>query len=315
MVQITVLGGPDSGKTTYLGAVVAQLQDGATGQRFKIVSLPDDAHAVRQLETPLLEARYPVRTTGHGDSAHLSLELEPIWQGAPNVVLLTASDYAGEQVERLFGQRTAGWSQQWQDRAAAAALVLLLRPPATTPLPSLRRPMTPGDPGLSSVSRLFGPGLRLDHVPQAQAQEASTPVHMPTELSIIELMQFLRHVRGLAAGERPRARDLRVAVLVSAWDAVAEQWQDEGPSHYVQQNLALLDQYLWSNFEDDGVRFFGLSATGGDLNEPTYSMRYAQQAPGACGYVTYDGHDGPERKADLTLPLAWALFGDDAIYG
>jgi hypothetical protein len=140
------------------------------------------------------------------------------------------------------------------------------------------------------------------------------PVTIPTELPLIELLQFIRNVRALPPGQRPRkdSERFRIALLVTAWDAVSPEWHEAGPAAFVSHHFPLLDDYLWSNFLQDDVFRFGLSATGGNLRDPDYSQTYLDMDEPA-GFVEWqDPLQGIRHSKDIGLPLYWLLYGDRA---
>lgn len=335
---LALLGGPASGKSTYLGALADALEDGRLAQ-LELVGLPGDARALEHLTEPLLDGHYPQRTKAGQRldiDAHLRAHPAPNSAAAPVDVQLRVGDYDGEEVERLFRDRARGWSDEWRARASADGLLLFLRPRAIRPLvrtgggdqlseaerwqylagvldTQTARP-TPGRPPSieDSPEAAFGPGELLDEeIPAPPPARPGQPVHIPTVLAVIELLQFMRHARGLAPGERPAPGTMRVAILVAAWDAASE-WHKRGASVYVGETMPLLVDYLWSNFHERDVLCFGLSSTGGDLNDPDYRARYLDD--GARGYATWRaGTSNVERSTDLSVPLRWALFGDPAL--
>jgi hypothetical protein len=309
--SLAVLGGPSSGKTTYLGALVDALHVSPT-PRLRLGPRPDDAFAYDRLTEPLLEGTYPQRTK---EERHvLDLPLRTTREGHEEEIALTMGDYDGEEVERLFQNRTHGFSPEWQSRAAASGILLFIRPDALAPLPSLRPP-APRDapvrkPASIAPEDVFGPGLQ-DEVPPPRPAAPDDPVRVPTVLAVIELLQFLRHVRGLAPGERPKQGDLRIALLASAWDSVEPAWGDKGPAHFFAERASLLEDFLWSNYRLDDVFRFGLSSTAGKLNDERYRERYRDDPHGVVTWADATGRVRTTRN--LALPVEWALFGDEAL--
>jgi hypothetical protein len=307
---IALLGGPASGKTTYLGALVDALQ---TDQipHLRLGDLPADALAYDRLAEPLLGAIYPQRTK---EERHvLDLPLRAARKGGYEDVSLTMGDYDGEEVERLFDNRTHGFSPEWQARASASGLLLFLRPDALKPLPRLRLPpashAAPKSAPLGPEAA-FGPGLQ-DEIPDPGVAGQDDPVLVPTELAIIELLQFLRHARGLGPGDRPRHGAMRIALLVSAWDSVERERRDKGPAHFFVERASLLEDYLWSNYHLDDVFHFGLSSTGGDLRDARYHEHYQSDPHGFVEWCDATGRVQSTRN--LALPIEWALFGEPAL--
>jgi hypothetical protein len=325
---LTLLGSQSSGKSTYLGALVDALQLEKI-RHLRLGDLADDASALLQLPVPLHEGRYPQRTVAN---QRVNLEAPLRTHGdffEDSELTLRIGDYDGEEVERLFKDRIHGWTEDWRKRAQSEGLMLIVRPSTLRNLPQLQTPPNDDSDRWSRLSGnavspapafqpapitphpelLFAP-VSLEDVPAPPRAASSAPVQVPTVLSSIELLQFIRHVRELAPGERPRGdKRMRIALLVSAWDSVDPAWRRAGPTAYVSQNLHLLADYLWSNFPPDDVYFFGLSATGGDLNDADYAKRYLNEP---SGFVEWTESTGLRSTPDIGLPLYWLLFGDRA---
>jgi len=332
--SLALLGGPSTGKSTYLGALVDALQMKKFAH-LEQEGLPQDARGLQRFAEPLLSGTYPQRTAS-GERLELVAELRTTGDFFPPLSFtLRAGDYAGEEVERLFRDRIHGWIPEWQQRAQASGFLLLVRPgkltqpphapPATAlddqdrwrhlrqetaasaPEPSPRdAPTAP-----TNADAFFGP-LHLEEVPPPPRVPPSAPVTVPTSLAIIELLQFIRHVRKLVPGERPQADErFRIALIVSTWDSVDAAWRKAGPAAYLTHHLPLLEDYLWSNFAQDDVFRFGLSATGGDLHNPDYSSHYLDDP---SGFVEWQEARGSiQHRKDIGLPLYWLLFGDRAL--
>lgn len=319
MSRIAMLGGPESGKTTYVGAVLDGLNT-ETVRWLKLGTLPTDARFMEQLTAPLQSGSYPTRTA-HDLHTPLELPLRVVGEVLPHRELtLRSADYAGEQVNRVFRNRE--WAERWQQWSTADAVLLFLRQQATVPLTTPRSPggeaaawsalkgapSTPARPAKNAALRAM-----LSPVPEGESAPTpianpTDPVQVPTVLALVELLQLLREARGWSPGERPARGTLRIAVLVSAWDALEASWQDQGPGVYLAHHAALLEDFLWSNFHAEDVCRFGLSSTGGDLQSAAYSEQYLSN-PG--GYVVRTNLLGQqERSLDLAQPLYWALFGD-----
>jgi hypothetical protein len=320
---LALLGGPASGKTTYLGALLDGLESGASS-RFVLDGSPSDATAHDRLIEPLLDARYPQRTKAERNRLELPLRMV---EGSEAFTLLMG-DYDGEEVERLFQDRTRGFSEEWKARSSARGLLLFVRPDALVALPKLdpdgeasedarwkaltgkQRADKRAPHRVDRPERVFGPGL-AEETPLPPRAAPDHPVRVPTALAVIELLQFLRHVRGLDPGERPPPGELRIAFVASAWDAVDRSLRDAGPAGFLAQQAPLLEDYLWSNFHADDVFRFGLSATGGDLRDPRYQEQY-RTTPG--GFVEWADATGTiVQTSDLSLPIAWLLSGDRAL--
>jgi len=324
---VAVLGGPASGKTTYMGALVRALE-GKKLAHLELRGLPDDATAYGRLSGPLGKLQYPQRTKAERHNLELPLRAKRGEQTED--ISLLMGDYDGEEVERLFRDRNQGYSDEWRARAHAAGMLLLVRPNALTPLPRLRIAETLTDrdrfnalkSSTTPAKRIrsignahadpetaFGMGIQDEpHEPRIAAP--TDAVQVPTVLAVVELLQFLRHERGLSPGERPKAGDLRIALIASAWDAVDVAWQRKGPQAFFVEHAPLLREFLWSNHRTEDVTFFGLSSTAGNLHDPDYKKTYRRKPHGFVEWSDVSGRI--HRSQNLALPIEWALFGDEA---
>jgi hypothetical protein len=74
-------------------------------------------------------------------------------------------------------------------------------------------------------------------------------------------------------------------------------------------DVRVAGDFLWSNFRTEDVFRFGLSSTGGDLNNPAYKKRYLDDPR---GFVEWRDFGASHASDDIGLPLYWLLFGQDA---
>lgn len=339
---LALLGMSSVGKTTYLGRLWLGVHKKVG--RLHSAGLPEKLRPLRDMSSHLLKNEYPPRTR-RGEVTSLSVKLR--WAGRNETLpfTLSFSDYSGEELERIFTDRDAGWTDAWQARATGSVgLLLFLRPK------DIRRPMSArlqeppdeehdaahwfnlkGDAPSTShaLSRDDANGLSTDDasalfdkafLPQnpdekALSADPNERVHPPTAVALVEVLQFLRHERGLALGEMPEPEHFRVAVAVSCWDAVPTDWREKGPEPFIQQHFPLLHDFLLANFHQDGVRFFGVSSTGGDLTDKAFQRVYQDAEPDQMGELVYHPSPtgSPKSVKDISLPIGWLLEGESAL--
>lgn len=115
---------------------------------------------------------------------------------------------------------------------------------------------------------------------------------LPTQAKLVELLQFLLEM----VDQR-----LRVAVVVSAWDLVAEVGQT--PREYVSGRMPLLRQFLDANDDVFDHAVFGISAQGGAIPDDKSKLLGLDSLKRIT--VCHEN----ENDHDITKPLAW-LLGD-----
>jgi hypothetical protein len=115
---------------------------------------------------------------------------------------------------------------------------------------------------------------------------------LPTQAKLVELLQFLLEL----VDQR-----LRVAVVVSAWDLVAEVGQP--PREYVSGRMPLLRQFLDANDDVVDHAVFGVSAQGGTIPDDKSKLLELDSLKRIGVF------HGSESDHDITRPLAWLLGG------
>ncbi len=307
MRHVALIGGPESGKTTYVARLWLQLEEDLPDASLRRRGILDSFEDVNALMEPLLGGTYPQRTKAERHALRVPLTF--VGERGEEPVELFVPDYNGEEVEWLFKYRGERWTEEWERQAGATGIMIFVRPTLLKDLPELTRGHVPvGGSDDTEPQDLFDtPRVEAEDPPQRYPDPESA-VHVPTSVNLVEVLQFVREAKGLNIGERPKPGTLRVAVVISCWDVIADKAKT-GPYGYVQQRLALLDDVLWSNFHPEDIRMFGLSSTGGDLRDKKFAEQYE---PERSGYVVVqdrpDAH--PRQVDDVALPVAWLIGGD-----
>lgn len=123
----------------------------------------------------------------------------------------------------------------------------------------------------------------------------------PTQVKVVDLLQMLMS-GDLNIGER------RLALLVSAWDKIEEEGLT--PAEILKSKLPLLSQYLQSARDPWTWQVWGLSAQGGEYEDPdkgenfveTERLRELERASDRIKVV-----DGANITSDITKPLKWLI--------
>lgn len=325
--QVTLIGLPESGKTSYLSGLLNAIENDTSEALEDDWGVERDMTVYHSIAQWFQEGRYPSRTP-HAGELRLPLRLSATSES----FTLTLLDTPGESVTRDFDLRLG--QEVWHD-STPTHMMLVLRPRHHRPPRTDAGERTSWDEQWVRLrARLGLGGFKEDESGKARATslaalspeaiapilpETSRPrrsepgeaVRVPTQLALIEALQLHRHARGWAPVWRPSEEQLRIAVVVSAWDAVGQAWRDKGPRSFLMEHAPLLEDFLASNFHSDAVCRFGVSASGGDLNDKTYKKAFLNNPKAEVVYESAAGE--PETSHDLGLPIAWLLRGDVAL--
>lgn len=294
---IVLVGGPQSGKTTFIGVLWSVVRTAAKDAKVRLNGpLPPKTFYMDAAEHAIL-AGEEVERTKKGTGERIKLDLlvgdEPFW--------LEHIDLAGETLETALEARRIP-EDLAQELQRADCLLLFVHPD------KVRRPMF-----IHAANRrmIASPVLVTATEGEAVAGEAvqatdgeADPVNVwksaPTSVHLVDLVQT-------ALRDRTRQGPLSVAVVISAWDLIEQlpPHPTPEPSEWVRRHLALLHQFLESG--PDVVRWaaFGVSAQGGDYSDPkTVERLVGLPCAERAIVVTESGAvDG------IAAPLAWFAKG------
>jgi hypothetical protein len=276
--SVVLIGGPDSGKTNYVGRAWPALD--AKQGRLQAAQQPTDITFVLEVTDHLNSGHFAPRS----ELADSRRDFEVVvaeHKGGPETTIVIP-DISGELWLRAVADSEI--AVDWMDELTRADGALLfvrvgsdqdVRPlDWVTSKRMMAKLGTPDDPGL------------------------------PTQVMLCELLRFLE----VSLVDRPDGSRPRVAIVVSAWDAVDAEKFAAGPRAYLEREYPLLAGRL-DDVESLNVRVFGLSVVGGDLKTDE-ECRDAVQDGGldGRGWVADQDKQGVWRRdLDLTLPVAWVV--------
>jgi len=281
--NLLFVGLPRSGKTTYLAALwhVLEDQDPVSATKLKLKRLSGD-RTYLNLIVEAWRACTPVpRTTLQTDDTTVALHLEGDGFGE---FTLSVPDLGGEAFE-----------QQIEHRKMSAAHAALFREANGVILfvhPDVKKGTQISDQD-QIVASIRGAAAAEGGASADSAVPVPWKVEMlPTQAKLVELLQFLLDL----VDQR-----LRVAVVVSAWDLVADLGQT--PLKYVSGRMPLLRQFLDANDDIVDHAVFGVSAQGGAIPDDKSKLLELDSLKRIR--VCHGGDD----DHDITKPLAWLLGG------
>lgn len=269
-MRILMVGLSDSGKTTFLAALYELVRaeppvEGALHQ-YKEPAERDYFHEIAQTWLKL-------KRLGHSNAdepRHGALHLE-----APGGKRfdLEIPDISGEDFNHAW--EGDPWPGPVVEIAARANAVLIfvrrdeIEPPLL--LPSEDAP-----------------------VPDEKAGSEWSAKAAPTQTKLADLLESLDALVPLP---------LPIALIASAWDA-AEEEAEIRPDQWLKLRLPLLWQMLESRRETRPFFVFGVSAQGGDVEDPNELERLAKITPPHDRVIVAHGED---ISADISAPISWLL--------
>lgn len=264
-------GLPHTGKSTYLGLLNLAL---TKHQRVKLQlgSYKDDREYLNDLSKTLFDCEEPERTEvgqRRGLALSLKLEGESHWIEIP--------DLSGEVWEDVLSDRSLPPDVE---RAVVSASGICI---------FVHAGEFKIDPTLAQVANDM---TKLGIPPGGDNNAFASPTPIG-QVALIDLLQVL--------GEQfaPRGEGRRVSILLSAFDTAGA----KSPEEWVEQCAPLLNQYLRSNPNRPPVRLYGLSAQGGDYQNPDSREKLKAQDPLERSYMI--GQDAA--PCELDEPIRWAL--------
>ncbi|HCP1860407.1 hypothetical protein VU608_06800 [Enterobacter hormaechei] len=275
--SIILLGGPDSGKTNYIGRLWRALDEGAGS--LHAAEQPKDIQFVLEVTDHLFEGGFAPRTE-HSDSRRDFEVVVAADKGGPEARVIVP-DVSGELWRNavMDNEISSEWMEELK-RADAALLFLRVG----------------SDQDVRPLDWVTSRNL-LEKIGNEEDQG------MPTQVMLCELIHFLEDSLAVREdGELPR-----LSVVVAAWDLVDAQRFELGPEAFIAREYPLVAGRL-ADINALDVQVFGLSVVGGDLKyDPEYRQAFLEEGLDGQGWVAVHDGDTWRKDPDITLPVAWAV--------
>jgi hypothetical protein len=276
-IHHTIVGLPKSGKTTFLAALYHLVDSGETKTKLRIERYSGDQSYLNQIVKTWLECKEVIRTS-QAEDTYVELLLQDRESGRG--INLAFPDLAGEAFEMQIAQRCCRPEYVAGCNLGGGILLFV-------------SPDRPGNDGMTLVDQnaVVGHPTTEEAVKSVTTNPWSHKM-IPSQVQLVELLQFMQ----LAPFKQQRRR---VAVIISAWDLVAE--PRPAPDVWLRREMPLLSQFLQTNQGAFGSRIYGISALGGDIKD--------DQTRDALIEMTHSERiicTGPECSLhDLTAPILW----------
>lgn len=275
--SLILLGGPDSGKTNYIGRLWRALDEG-TGA-LHAAEQPDDIQFVLEVTDHLFEGGFAPRTEHSDTRRDFEVVVSAIKDGPKSKVVVP--DVSGELWRNavIDNEISTDWMEELKQADAA---LLFLRVGSDQDVRALD--------WVTSRDLLEKIGSEEDQV-------------LPTQVMLCELVHFLED----SLAKRKDGQLPRLSVVVAAWDLVDANTFEQGPVAYIEHEYPLFAGRL-TDLEALNVQIFGLSVVGGDLkHDSAYRREFLKEGLDTQGWVAVRDGDTWRKDNDITLPIAWAL--------
>jgi len=275
--SIILLGGPDSGKTNYVGRLWRALDDG-TGA-LHAAEQPKDLNFVLEVTDHLFQGGFAPRSE-HSDARRDFEVVVAAKRDGPRSRVVVP-DISGELWRNavIDNEIDPDWMNEL--RRADAALLFV---------------RVDSDQDVRPLDWVASRNM-LEKIGDEEDQG------LPTQVMLCELIRFLEDsLADREDGGRPR-----LSVVVAAWDRVDAGKFEQGPMAYLEREYPLVAGRL-ADLQDLNVQVFGLSVVGGDLkHDPAYRKAFLEAGLDGQGWVAVRDGDKWRKDSDVTLPIAWAV--------
>jgi hypothetical protein len=320
--SIVLLGGPDSGKTNYLGRLWPSFKERKGVMRAE--RLPDDIAYVDGAVEHLMQGSFAPRSDRNMEvgRADFSIQVRNA-NGAGNLTELMVPDISGELWTRMVA--TFEISQEWLrllEEAQGAVLFVrahsdqIVQPLDWVTARNILRldivedePVTAAADGNSAAMMTGTDAIGAEGEQVQPGGENAGIVDMPSEHDVptqVLLCELLRYLN-LYLADRADGRQPHIAVVVAAWDLLDPEIGAGGPMAYLKREFPLFAGRL----ADPGrlnVKLFGLSVVGGDLkDDEAFRNQYLERDIADQGWVVVEDEEGLRTDGDVMLPIAWAM--------
>ena len=278
--SVILIGGPDSGKTNYVGRLWPALD--ARRGALVAVSQPKDIAYVLDTADHLFQGRFAPRSEHNDDRRDFRICVTSSSGDSETEIVIP--DISGElwRTAVINSEISDEWMQELRGANGALLFVLVNSDQDVRPLDWV------------SSRRL------LAHVGRDDDRNK-----LPTQVMLCELIRYLE----LTLSDRPDGERPRLSVIVAAWDRVDDATCRSGPMDYLANEYPLVAGRLKDTTRMD-VRSFGLSVVGGDLEvDEAYRDAFLDKAFDEHGWVVaYREETGLWYKdPDITMPVAWVV--------
>lgn len=277
-----LLGLPQSGKTSFLGALWYSIESQETLNSLSLEALPNDREYLTELSSLWCQCKNFQRTT-LGVDFPVSFTVANSKTGEKHIIDIP--DMSGEFYKStLFEERQI--PIEFINELKQVNGVLLFINADTFVRPT----------SIIEVNGHLGDDISSEHRTESPKNKETFNVSKdtPDVVYIVDILQIIQSF----------VKDFKLAVIISAWDVILSNFDREespiSPIEWSRQELPLLMQAIESNFNN--YRIYGISAQGGSYKEVKDELLSKINQT-----ERIQVHFEEEISNDITLPIKWII--------
>lgn len=238
-----IMGLPNAGKTTFLAALWYVVSNGENDVQLELLRIEGDTNYLARLSEQWLECKSLARTKRGEEIKNLTVYLTDNKEN----YTLQFPDLSGETFQHWYTDRKIEEGLVKQVKEAGSILFIINVKDVIAPF-------------LINEANQFLENDK-DEIVEYPRNKIK---HDPVCVQIIELLQFISLLKS--------KQRINLGIVFSAWDLLEE--NSIKPEEYAKQELPLLWQFLKTNKNSFEVKYWGISALGGAIEETDKLLSY-----------------------------------------
>ena len=279
MSNCLIAGLPDSGKSTYIGALWYVTQNDSDKGGLSLVAscdnLPENTQQLNTLSRTWVNVEDMDRTSSDIPNS-ISLILKK--HGEEKEFEVHIPDFRGESIRSIVTKNHPKELDDWCEKANG--LIYMIS--------DIGRTIFEDDLGCDEDEDVDNNSEKLSQPPQLDPKNIT-----PSTLNMI-LLKYIKE----------KLNTNKVVICLSAWDKIEQHWTNS-PEEYLKEKSPALYNFICYHFPE--VKFYGLSAQGGNYYEDD-SRKVSKEFKKELQKKMLEGkrayiYDGTEKSFDITKPI------------
>lgn len=276
--QCYIMGLPNAGKTTYLSALWHVLNNSINcSNKLKIGKIGSDAKYLDSLSGKWADAD-PLDRTKTGEEAK-NIRIE-VLDELGNVFEIRFPDLSGETFQGQYERREI--SNDLFDYINNSDGIMVF--------------INVNDIRQTTAISEIDEENKDENKKGKEIAIRRPAIDDPMQVQLIEHLKFIEEISN--------EKKYNLGIVLSAWDVVKSLKLEQNPEEFLRSRMNMLWQFLYTN-KNYKTKFWGVSAQGGDLNEPTLLDKTPAERIIVVNSIGEEGHD-------ITLPIFEVLGENNA---